>query len=221
MPRALFTKTGTAIWMSHLDLMRVLQRSFRRGGMLLKHSHGYSPHPALSIVLPLSVGVSSQCELVDFELAEGQEWTMDEIRERLNAALPEGVRILQVYKNGRKIKELTHLSIRLQLEYDNGIPEGAAEALQALFARDAVLVEKKTKSGGLVQQNILEMISGLKLEARDNETLLLTATICAQNPTLNPAQISRAIEQELPDYIPNFTKVTRLIPLDREGNTFR
>ena len=91
MPRAKFTKTGTAIWMSHLDLMRLLQRAFRRGGLLLKHSQGYTPHPALSLALPLSVGVSSSCELMDFELAEGQAVEPEELRRRLNAALPAGV----------------------------------------------------------------------------------------------------------------------------------
>ena len=68
MPRMRFVKQDNAVWISHLDLMRLLQRAFRRAGILLKHSQGYSPHPELSILLPLSVGVSSQCELADFSL---------------------------------------------------------------------------------------------------------------------------------------------------------
>ena len=42
--RLLFAKEGDAIWISHLDLMRVFQRAFRRAGMLLRHSQGYTPH---------------------------------------------------------------------------------------------------------------------------------------------------------------------------------
>ena len=52
MPRLLFEKTGNAVWISHLDLMRVFQRAFRRGGILIRHSQGYSPKAHVSIALP-------------------------------------------------------------------------------------------------------------------------------------------------------------------------
>ena len=54
MARLVFSKTGNAVWISHLDLMRVFQRAFRRAGMLLKHSQGFTPHPCLSMAMPLS-----------------------------------------------------------------------------------------------------------------------------------------------------------------------
>ena len=57
MPRALFEKTGNAVWMSHLDLMRLLQRAFKRAGLHLKHTQGFNPRPSVSIALPMSVGV--------------------------------------------------------------------------------------------------------------------------------------------------------------------
>ena len=58
MPRALFEKAGNAIWISHLDLMRVFQRSFKRAGLPLTHTQGFNPRPSVSIALPMSVGVS-------------------------------------------------------------------------------------------------------------------------------------------------------------------
>ena len=71
MPRALFEKTGNAVWMSHLDLMRLFQRAFKRADLHLKHTQGFNPRPFVSIALPMSVGVESVCELLDFDL-EGQ-----------------------------------------------------------------------------------------------------------------------------------------------------
>ena len=71
MPRALFQKTGNAVYTSHLDLMRVFQRAFKRAGLSLTHSQGFNPRPSVSIALPLSLGVSSRCELLDFDL-EGE-----------------------------------------------------------------------------------------------------------------------------------------------------
>ena len=220
MPRAKFTKTGTAIWMSHLDLMRLLQRAFRRGGLLLKHSQGYTPHPALSLALPLSVGVSSSCELMDFELAEGQAVEPEELRRRLNAALPAGVEILRVYDGGRKLKELRYLAVTLTLCYDRAVPAQALPELTALFARPELLVEKKTKSGGVTQQNILEMLRDVRLSPAGDRALQLQAVLCAQYPSLNPAQLLRAIEQELPQYAPAFSRIHRDAMLDQDGHEF-
>ena len=66
MPRALFEKTGNARYISHLDLMRVFQRAFKRAGLPLTHTQGFNPRPSVSIALPLSLGVESRCELLDF-----------------------------------------------------------------------------------------------------------------------------------------------------------
>lgn len=68
MLRALFQKTGNAVYISHLDLMRLFQRAFKRAGLPLTHTQGFNPRPSVSIALPLSLGVESQCELLDFEL---------------------------------------------------------------------------------------------------------------------------------------------------------
>ena len=68
MPRLLFEKVGRSVWISHLDLMRLFQRAFKRAGLKLKHTQGFNPRPSVSIALPLSVGVESECELLDFDL---------------------------------------------------------------------------------------------------------------------------------------------------------
>ena len=57
MPRLLFEKKGSAVWISHLDLMRLFQRAFKRADLALKHTQGFNPRPSVSIALPLSVGV--------------------------------------------------------------------------------------------------------------------------------------------------------------------
>ena len=55
MPRLLFEKKGSAVWISHLDLMRLFQRAFKRADLPLKHTQGFNPRPSVSIALPLSV----------------------------------------------------------------------------------------------------------------------------------------------------------------------
>ena len=146
MHRILFEKTGNAVYISHLDLMRLFQRAFKQAGLNLKHTQGFSPRAMVSIALPLSVGVESRCEVLDYELVD-QALSFEEIRDRLNATMPAGIRVLEAYDSPRKPKDLTHLDIAIRLEYDNGVPQGAAETIRALFAREEVIVTKRGKNG--------------------------------------------------------------------------
>ena len=218
MPRLLFEKKGNAIWISHLDLMRVFQRSFKRAGLPLTHSRGFNPRPSVSIALPLSVGVESDCELLDFDL-DGYEVSCEEMRDRLNETLVSGVKVLEVYEDARKIKHLAYLDCVVTLEYDNGAPD--ADAVAELFRRETLFVEKKTKSNGIQDQDILPMIRSLHVEQTDGQTLTISARVCCQNPTLNPAQLHGAILRHMPEMKPDFVKSERIELYDQEGNIFR
>ena len=219
MPRLLFHKTGNAVWISHLDLMRLFQRAFKRAGLHLTHTQGFNPRPSVSIALPLSVGVESVCELLDFDL-DGVPVSIEEIASLLNSALIEGVRVMSVYDNGSKIKNLALLACEVALEYDNGVPEGAVEAIAALFARESLVLDKKGKNG-VVQQDIIPMIKRMKAEQTDEHTIVMSACICCQNPALNPAQLSTAVCTYLPEYTPDFSKCRRLEVYDMNEKVFR
>jgi len=219
MPRALFQKTGDAVWMSHLDLMRVFQRAFKRAGLPLTHTQGYNPRPSVSIALPLSVGVQSQCELLDFDL-EGMDVSCEEIRDRLNQALVSGVRVIDVYNDGRKIRDLSLLDCTVALEYDNVLPIDAALQLEMLFSQASLTVEKRGKNG-IVQQDIIPMIKKIDVQAVDENTCNLQALICCQNPTLNPALLVSAIERYLPEMKPNFASICRNEIYDGNETIFR
>ena len=219
MPRLLFEKTGNAVWISHLDLMRVFQRAFKRAGLPLTHTQGYNPRPSVSIALPLSVGVESRCELLDFDLY-GEKIPNDEIRTRLNAALTSGVTVLDVYDDGRKIKHLALLDCVVTLEYDKGIPEIAAMEIAKLFSSSEVIVEKKSKNG-IKEENIIPMIRRMDVVSVDTNTLELHALVCCQNPTLNPMQLNAAIEKFLPACKADFVKCRRVEVYDIEETVFR
>lgn len=207
MPRALFEKTGNAAYISHLDLMRLFQRSFKRAGLPLTHTKGFNPRPSVSIALPLSLGVESVCELLDFDL-ETEGFSCQEIKDRLNENLTDGVRVLQVYDDFSKLKNLAYLSCEITLEYDAGIPADACSRILNLFTESEIIVEKKGKNG-LTEQNIAPMILELETEAINSQELCLKTLICRQNPSLNPAQITAAISKYLPDLAPDFVRICR------------
>ena len=218
MLRALFEKRGKAVWISHLDLMRLFQRAFKRAGLPLTHTQGFNPRPSVSIALPLSVGVESRCELLDFAL-DGAMVPCDEICQRLNDALVDGVRVLEVYEDGRKLKELSLLRCSVSFEYDSGTPDGAGERIRALFGRDSLIVEKKGKNG-IVEQDIIPMIKSFALSCK-TDTITIEALICCQNPTLNPMQLSAAVERYLPELRPDLVKYSRIELYDQNENVFR
>lgn len=219
MPRLLFEKTGNAVWISHLDLMRLFQRAFKRAGLPLTHTQGFNPRPSVSIALPLSVGVESTCELLDFDL-DGETVSCEEICNRLNSTLVNGIRVLQVYTTGRKIKELSYLHCQVILEYDNGIPENAHTALENFFARDSLIVPKKGKNG-VQDQDIIPMIKQMNVVTAGERELMLECVVCSQNPTLNPMQLPAAIGMYLPELKPDFAKCKRLEIFDSNMNVFR
>lgn len=219
MPRALFEKTGRAVYISHLDLMRLFQRAFKRAGLPLTHTKGYNPRPSVSIALPLSLGVESRCELLDFDL-EGEKIPNEEILSRLNESLVEGVKVLAVYDDMTKLKHLALLDCVVTLEYDGGVPETAAEQITSLFSREELIVEKKGKNGP-TEQNIIPMIRRISVEKRNAQELELKALVCCQNPTLNPTQLSAAVEKYLPELTPDFVRCRRVEIYDTNETVFR
>ena len=218
MPRALFEKVGSARFISHLDLMRLFQRAFKRAGLPLTHTQGFNPRPSVSIALPLSLGAESHCELLDFDLESPVP--LEDIRNRLNAALIDGIRVREVYDNGAKIKYLALLQSRLTLEYDGGIPAGAESAIGQLFARETLVLEKKNRNG-VTQQDIIPMIRNLEISRISEGELRLDVLHCCQNPSLNPMQLGAAIEKYLPELTPDYIRVCREEIYTEEENVFR
>lgn len=221
MPRLLFEKMGNAVWISHLDLMRVFQRAFRRAGIAIYHSQGYSPRAHVSMALPLPVGTESQCELLDFAFAEGAQLPLESLPAQLNAVLPAGIRVLSAWEGGKKLKELTYLDASLTLQYDHGLPAGAGEKILAFFqSGQPVIVPKRTKTGQ-TQLDIQPMIQAVSILGCWETTLQLQCRVCAQNPSLNPMLLPEALRLHRPELAPDFAKARRLEILDSSGAQFR
>lgn len=216
MPRLLFEKKGDSIWISHLDTMRVFQRAFRRAGLLLKHSQGFTPRAIVSIALPLSVGVESRCELLDFELENDAPVTP----QILNKVLPSGICVLEVLENGKKIKELTQLKAHLVLEYDKGITDDTVERMNAFFKQETIMIEKHSRKGK-TETNIAPMIKSLEIRKRDDQTLDMEVLVCAQNPSLNPQLMITALELYVPELAPDYVAIRREEIFDANGEVFR
>ena len=215
--RMRFSKTGRAIYISHLDLMATMQRAFSRAECPLKYSEGFNPRPQISIALPLSVGTASLCEIMDFQLVHKVDITS--LRERLNAKMPEGVEVLEIYEPTRKNAELKWLAVEGIFEYDDRKVDIMSDRLAAFFAQESIVVEKKTKRG-LGEVDLRPSIREIFFSSCDGG-VKLSAVISAQNPTLNPELLCAALRALAPEIAPDFAKFTRIETFDEKMNVFR
>lgn len=216
--RLLFIKEAQASYISHLDLMRTFQRAFPRTELDIKHTQGYHPHPILSIVLPLPVGQSSDCELLDFEVA--QEADGHGIADKLNTGMPAGLRVLDCYPAVRPIRDLAYLRADVTFEYDNGVPADAAARITELLRRPELVIQKRTKRKELADVDIAPMIQDVSFTEGEG-VVTGTVTVQAQNPGLNPQLLEKAVSRYLPNLTPDFTRIRRRAILDAEGRDFR
>lgn len=215
--RLRFSKTGRAVYISHLDLMRTITRAFLRAEIRLKYSEGFNPHPNISIALPLSVGCESLCEIMDFKLAENVP--AEEILSKLQHQLPEGIEAIDVYESERKVKELKWLKISGVLEYDERSCDEMVDKLSEFFNKESIVITKKTKRG-MGESDIKPAIKEISFESVDGN-VKLNAVISAQEPTLNPEHIVNALHQLYPEIAPDFAKFRRLEIYDENMSVFR
>ena len=176
--RLLFTKTGRARYISHLDLMRTFQRAFSRAKISIKHTEGFNPHPFVSIALPLSVGFSSQCEILEFGLLEGTSY--EEVPERLTAVMPEGIVVHRCYPGERKLKELSYVNYIMTFDYPEGRPQETEPAMAALFGRESLVVKKKSNKAksGFTEVDIIPLVHGWRIECQ-SDTMMVDLVLSA------------------------------------------
>ena len=217
--RMRFSKTGRAIWLSHLDLMRTMQRAFLRAEYPLKYSEGFNPHAQISILLPLSVGVSSVCELMDFQLKDDVQ--LAEMPEKLTSVMPEGIVVHEVYLSENKAKYLKWLEISGRLEYDDHDLVSTADQLAVFYQRQEIIITRKTKRGE-GEMDIVPAIRELSIAlSEERKCITLKAVISAQEPTLNPDHLIAALRQQAPELAPDFAAFTRQEVYFENGEVFR
>ena len=218
--RLLFSKAGRARYISHLDLMRTFQRAFARAGIPIKHTEGFHPHPFVSIALPLSVGYSSQCEILEFGLLEGTD--REAVPERLTAAMPEGIVVHQCYPAQRKLKELAFVNYIVNFEYPEGRPQAGEHALLGLLGEESLIVRKRSNKSqkGYTEVDLIPLIRSWNLECQ-SDAMALDIVVSAQNPGLNPELLRSTFCQRYPQFTPDLVTFHRREVLDSAGNTFR
>ncbi|MDR0671104.1 MAG: TIGR03936 family radical SAM-associated protein [Oscillospiraceae bacterium] len=217
--RLLFEKTGPARLISHLDLMRTLQRAFARAELPLAFSEGFNPHPYLSIARPLPVGVESRYELLDFGLSAAVD--PGALPARLNCVLPAGVRVRRAYpaSEGRKsFGDIAWAIYEIRLAWDRPSAH-MADGLRALFAGGPLPILKKSKRGEQTV-DIAPLIHRLTLTPEGEDRLCAEAVLAAGTTSLNPSHVLGAVRRHAPELWPDHQSALRVSLLDADGALF-
>lgn len=169
--RASFEKSGRAVFISHLDLVRTMQRAVKRSRLPVWYTQGFNPRIYLNFPLALSLGVVGKKEYMDFAVTE--EVNLEKAREALDNAMPEGLKILGIDKPVHENKEIAFA------EYIIKFSEGATgkemlSKLEKMMSAETIEVDKHSKSKGTVKIDIKPHINIVGTEASGD---VLTVTV--------------------------------------------
>jgi len=141
--RLTFSKTGKIRFLSHLEMVRVFLRAFKRAGLRPVYSKGYHPLPKVTFSPALPVGVESLEETVDLELQGGH--TPMGIQEEVQRQLPEGlsIRMVEDVTSKPKNRGIKESHFRVDLDGQNL----SKEALKEFMESEQFPVIKKTRKG--------------------------------------------------------------------------
>ncbi len=182
--RVTFEKKGVMRYISHLDLQRAFIRALLRSGLDITYSEGFNPHPRLAFAVPLGMFQESICEVCDFGIND--DTPLDVVKDRLSAALPEGLKVLKCEVPLQKISKVKSASYRVVLHTDQTIPQ-LEEKL-----RGPLTAIKKGKNGDR-EVDVSAGIYNSRLCEENGQKVLYTTVSSAPDAILNPSLIASAL----------------------------
>ncbi len=182
--RLKFTKYGAVKFIGHLDLMRFFQKAFRRAGIDVAYSQGYSPHQITSFAAPLGVGLTSGAEYMDMEL--NTSYTEEEFLNKLNPALVDGIEAVGFCMlDDKSIKSMTAVAAAdymVSLKDGYEVVDDFASKFREFLSRPEILITKKTKKSEK-ELDIKPFIYVAALDAKE------FSTSCSYNVSLEKADV--------------------------------
>lgn len=158
--RLRFSKTGAMSLLSHLEMIHLFTRAVRRGGIPIRYSQGFHPHPKFSFATALSVGIESWAEYLDMELDPGMG--ADQVRTALNLSLPRGMEVLAAEEIPLRSESLSVITVatRYRLIFPEGLVKDLPGCAEAFLGKDSCLYSriKKGKTSELdLRRELLEL----------------------------------------------------------------
>jgi radical SAM-linked protein len=187
--RIQFSKTDRMRFTGHLDLILTWERSFRRAGLPLAYSQGFSPRPVLNLAAPLPLGYTSTGELGDFWLTEAIP--ADIFTEKLTRALPPGIELREIMEiedlHGKKLPSLVRSAFyQADLKV---VHSGLEEKIAQLLGSSTCFRLRKNK-----QYDLRPLIEALALVENTSSSQLEMTLSMLPGATGRPDEVLSALE---------------------------
>ena len=178
--RVKYKKEDEMIFISHLDLQRLLQRAFRRAKINLSYSEGFNPHPKMSYGNALALGVESQGEYVDIEIEDDIE--VKEFLERINEQLPDGIKFVKGQEIDPKTPSLSSIIVYgeyiFNIDLDTPLSKEFVKSRVLNFVKsEEIIVTKTNKKGRKVEVDIRPLIKNFDLVSLVDKKVTFESTI--------------------------------------------
>jgi radical SAM-linked protein len=193
--RIRYAKRGRLRFTSHRDFARAFERALRRAEVPMGYSAGFTPHPKISYVGASPTGVASEAEYLEIGLA--RETDVDQLRGVLDAALPEGLDIVEAVVAGPGSLADRMQASAWRIDFA-GVDEAVArDAVEQFLARDEVGVERMTKSGRRtvdVRAAVVRMtVSGAASDGAEPGRAIIEVVVRQVTPTVRPDDVVAAL----------------------------
>jgi radical SAM-linked protein len=192
-------KRGEEIkFISHLDLIRVWQRAFRRAGVVLAYSEGFNPHPRISLASPLALGITAEAELMDVYTV--QPLSNHAFLAMVAPQLPAGLAISQVYP-----MPLEAPTLQAQIRFaEYKVKVGAAD-IDLVKQKIAGLLSSETfpwqhqRDMGIKSYDLRKLIDNLWVVSFEGDSAVLGMRLrCDSDGAGRPEQVVKALGMDIP-----------------------
>ena len=170
--RITFGKSGTLKYTSSLDISKIWERVLRRANLPILYTKGFNTRPRIQLAMPLPLGITSECEIIDVALREPIELDEKQLIALLRDVSPQGLDINRI--ENVNIREPAMQSLVLSAEYrlrfEDGIDrEFLQQKVDDILNREAIVVDKIKKRRRSVI-NLRPLIIDLRVD--DNNDLI-------------------------------------------------
>jgi radical SAM-linked protein len=206
-----YAKRGKMRFASHLDVARAFERGVRRAGLPIAYSAGFTPHPKISYAGGAPTGVASEAEYLSLALTSQVE--ADAVRDRLNAALPDGIDVIAVTEDSGGLPASRLTASEWQVVLSGLAPDSAVPVVQKFLALTEAPVERLT-SKGMRRMDARAAVVSLSVEGLDVRDgmggTVLRMVVRHTAPAVRPDDVLNAL-RDVSDVVPAEPKlVTRL-----------
>ncbi len=208
--RVFYKKTGRMKFSSHLDMYRLMSRLLRISNVPIWYTEGFNQHPYLTFALPLSLGFTSEYEILDIKIID-DEYSDDMLKNALISVFPEGLEVISVSAPEQKTGKIAFAEFKIIFENNDKV---FANSLTQFLSSESIITKKKTKKGAFKDIDLAPFIKNFDITLEDNVVLKITLAAGGE-ASVNPTLLLSAFG-ELPEY-----SICRTMIYDSELNIFK